>query len=462
MENNSFYPKKLIFFNNLFNRSLPCKHGGKIETSEKFVFQLVLEMCKDTSLQQKVLTKLEYYTSFTQAYLSGVQFKPKNFNSIIKTYEMFVTERLNKYSEEDSNEAILEGFIVNFSFSDDAESWEPSDIWASKVKLTSTGDVKKIGFAGAVKEFGFARSLYNYDDIIMNSIVGAETVKEHGIDGFLALLIIFIHEDLMLETKEIEPLGVLCLKELVKVDKFNKMCGRKFCDIWLNRCHESFLNDLVLELEPKKKIGKWIEIFTEISHVPDEIIQSAAMYMTNELQTVLFKKIVQKDEVTTYQTNYDDIIDNVSENVDMLGLDVYIKEIFKIITITQWLDFLTKISELDEINMMSIFISIDTVFRYVFFGLFDQDFCGNVICKLKIESTKRLCFVKGKYYDDTMSIRHPDGCGSNIMTWNYDKNLNQLGYTIDVYVNNVLIKTEKFKPNHKKIIEKVEPNHEKK
>ena len=443
MECFASYLEKLKLFNSLFNQTLSCDNAHPTKTSDKFIFQLVLELCDDISLQQSVLAKLKYFTSFTKCYLSGVQLKPKYFDNIIKTYRAFIVNNLCKYFKENS-EVISEGFIVDFYFRNAIKEWEPSDISASNIKL-SLGVVENISEAG---------SLYNYEDIFMKSIVGANTVEKYGIDGFLALLIIFIDEKYLLETKKIEPLYILCSKLLA--EKFNKMYSTRIYDVNIKNNYDS--HRLVLELQLKKKIKDWIDLIQSIINLPEEIIQDCAMYFSENIQKVFFKRIIQSDNCTiiTYQKNYDDVIDAsiIGENIRNMYLSKvisYIKEIYKIITMSQWLDFLISIFKLNEVDILIIFFHIDPIFRNVFFGL-QNNFCNKEISFLHIESIKHLCLIKDKYYEKNMTIYCPNQTSEyKLVKWTYDENLKQTGHRIKKYVNKIRIETKIFSVNGKKI-----------
>ena len=243
MDNLSSYLEKLKLLSNL-----PTK------TNNKFVFQLVLKLCDDITLQQSVLTKLKYFTSFTKRYLSGVHLKPKYFDDIIKIYHEFIANNLCKYTKENNDEDILKGFIVDFHFSSAIKEWEPSEILASDIKLNSDGSVENIGEAGG---------LYNYEDIIMKSIVGENTIEQYGIDGFLALLIAFVDEKYLIRIRTVEPLFALCSKSLG--EKFNNMCDIKIHSIEIKTNYDS--HKLILALQPKKKIQDWINLIQSIINI---------------------------------------------------------------------------------------------------------------------------------------------------------------------------------------------------
>lgn len=438
MNNLHVYLEKLKLISGLFNCTLLCSNGKQIKVGNKFVFELVLEMCNNPVQQQRVLAKLNCYTSYTKEYLSGVQFKPKYFDSILKTYYRFIIGQLQKYSKTHSKQ-ILEGFVIDFTFNDGQEEWLPSEIWACDIKISPEGKIEDVGIPG---------SLYGYDTIFMESIVGASTIEKYDMDGFLALLIIFINEDLVMKNGSLPEKKPNYLSQLeILAKKFNTMCSKTHnIKDFRNGEGELDLPKLVSELQPKKKIKEWMNFLISVSAIRDfhKMIEKCAMYMKENIQLVFFKSIVNSDGmIISYQKNYDVIIDMAASKIDMCGLDKYIKEIYKLSTIPLWINFLVRLVELDNEDILYIFFSIDPIFRHIFFGIPIISY-GWEICKLAIESKKCRCLIKDRYYDKSIEIYHPEQNKYECVKWLYDKDLNQTGYVISDYINDDLVKTQTF------------------
>ena len=172
---------------------------------------------------------------------------------------------------------------------------------------------------------------------------------------------------------------------------------------------------------------------------------------SENIQKVFFKRTIQSNGsvIITYQKNYDDVIDidTIGDNDRNMYLSTvisYIKEIYKITTMAEWLNFLISISKLNELDIIIIFSHIDPIFGNVFLGLPNRP-CGKEINLLNIESIKYYHLVKDKYYEKNMIIYCPNRIVDyKLVKWIYDENLKRTGHTIKKYVNQILTEKKVF------------------
>ncbi|XWV24742.1 putative ORFan [Tupanvirus deep ocean] len=439
MENLSYYLDKLKYISSLFDKIITFDNNNYIITGNKFVFQLVLDMCNDKVLQEKVLSKLKEYTSYTTMYLSGVQLKPNYFDDIVQIYHKFIIDFLS--NSKTIEETLTTGFIINFTLHNDEKCWEPSEIWCNEIMFEPDGTKYHVDDE--------AGSLYHYDAIFMESIVGDKTIQKYGIDGFLALLIIFLKEDELLFKNNVESLLSLCQKNLAI--KFNEMCAKTtdFSYDEFIECYEIDYDKLHKELKPKDSIRRWINFFDSISYLPNSVIEDSSRYMHDQIQMVLFKEIRTEDGeiVVNYDTDYDDLINDLMLNKFAdIELMENIKTIMKIKDIKEWHAFLNKLVQMDDSFITNFFLKIDSNFAFVFLGI---RIAKNDFFSLKMKTQKWYEVIKGKFYDRYMEIYNNTGpVKLSYVNWLYDKKLNCTGCKVVEYDSDYCERNDKDYQKH--------------
>ncbi|XWV25985.1 tryptophan synthase beta chain 1-like isoform X1 [Tupanvirus soda lake] len=437
MENLNHYLEKLKYVSYFFDKTLVSTDEKSVKIGNKFIFQLVLEMCNNTILQKQVLSKIKEYTRHITMYLSGVQLKSKYFDDIVRIYHNYIIDSL--VDSKNDEQPITTGFIINFTFHNDKFSWEPSEIWANEIVMETDGTLIELDEAG---------TLYHSDSILLKSIVGYETIQKYGIDGFLALLIIFLKEDDLSGKNNVESLLTICQKNLAT--KFNEMCTDTkhiiYDDLVANR--DIDYNDLIRKIKPKESIRKWIIFLESIFHLPDSVIKESAKYMREEIQMVLFKEVRYRDDlvVTNYDTDFNDIINGlILDDPNNKELLENIKIIFKIKEIKEWHTFLEKVVLMDDSFIIKFLSNIDSKFASVFLNIYvsrDHFFC------LKLKSKKQFELVKGNLYDRYMEIYNVGSVKLSHVNWYYDKDLNCIGYKLVEYNNDYSVITTYFDQNN--------------
>ncbi|XWV24745.1 putative ORFan [Tupanvirus deep ocean] len=433
MENLNNYLNRFQSLSTYFNKPLTYDNIGTTETSNLLVFQLVLDMCQNQILQQQVLAKLIEYTSH-RVHLSEIQLKPKYFYQIIETYQNFVTKYLKNSNEITK---FLTGYVVDFSLFQNTINHNFCYIWVVKIFLDADGSLKKVCEENKIN---------NYEIIIMRSIVGAETIKQYGIDGFLALLIMYINEDHMENVVPVDSLVTICKKNLA--NKFNMLRNDIVYYISGNtQCTEIDYYELAIRFEPKKILDKWINLFIELtSNLPDSVIEDSIKYMNQSIQMIFFKKINDVDDTTVihYKSNFDDVINDMQKQFNVRELSI-IESILKINTIDKWIDVLKELILLNDDDIMRIFIQIQPKFANVFFGI---DVNLKRLLKFTVLTRKDFVLIKGKLYDKHMEIHNIGSVTLTTITWKYDKDLNCIGYDILENDNNNRTRIKCFDVNN--------------
>ncbi|XWV25986.1 putative orfan [Tupanvirus soda lake] len=419
MEKINNYLGKLEYLSALFDKCLPCNNDDPVKTSNKFVFQLVLEMCNDKYLQKKVLTKLQEYTNYTTMYLSGVQLKPKYFDEIIQIYNEFVVKKLE--NRMNISEKITSGYIVNFSsFKDNIKFPESNYVWGNEITMNTDS---------TLYEIESPCSIYNYEEIIMDSIVGDESIQEYGVDGFLALLIVSLNEDSMINKVQVDSLLTMCQKNLA--NKFNML--RKKWEYSISQSAFNKINNhkLARMFQPKKILTKWIDFLESISHLPTNIIEDSIRYMNEPIQMIFFKILNVHDDtvIIHYKTNFDIVKYSTKVNFNDKELSI-IKNMLEIKSIKEWINFLYDLILLEGDTIIKIFLHIEPKFALVFFGIDIEK--ENCLFKLYVSTKKTYELIKGKLYDKCLIIYNFDSI-KTCTTWKYDKDLNFIGYKIIEY-----------------------------
>ena len=406
----------------LFNISL-LHWNNVIEIGDQLVYQLVLEACDDTIFQQKVLDKLTYYTSFTKEYLSGIHLKPKKFHIILQNIKKYILERIAepmRYPEDDfeTGETCDDGFLINFEFDNGIDSYKPSSMLTNGIKFNDNNmaDLTRTGYS------------FDYEDLFLYSVIGAKTIKKHGYDGFLALLLIYLPEKNFIKEKEVESLAVKCSKNIA--EKFNNLLA-----------FETKISRLEPRPSIKPRLRLWLELFEYLKNVPDEQIEICAKYMNGDIQRVFFKRVDFDNEnifhnLYTYHTNYDNIIDDIVELCHVEELVSYIKDIHSATTLAMWRELLTNLLKLSNKKILRILGLIDHYFSEVLLNLEKiKDFRVDIF-NLQLSSKTSFEIIDGTRYAetrvffalDTKQIRqfhciYRDNNVKETHTWIYDENL---------------------------------------
>jgi hypothetical protein len=391
------------FFNQTMKIVLNDNNIKNIELGDEFVYQLVLRVCKDTHLQKQVLSKLEYFASFPKKYLSDIHLKPKYFMSILKKMEVFI----NNHIENAKGDFLFQkGSVVNFSFENFAS--EPSVISIDAIYV-SNEDLNK-------ESDSFDRNL-----IMMKSIIGRGTINEYGIDGFMALLIIYIHDDQLL--MDPDNLLTICAKTIAV--QFNKMAGVKFK---ITKICGGTGNDI----GARNSINRWIIFLKKMKAIPLEQLMQATKYMEKSVQEALFKyrALYKRDMITTFYTDYHDEKFNELERITGTNFLVpYIKEIYKATTIDEWIECLEKLAKLNDSDIAVAILTFDPCFGKVLLNTTIIE-AGNQKFILTIFSKAWMPEIRGIRYEQIIDFR--DVMGNNLYSrkWIYNVNFEKIGYKI--------------------------------
>lgn len=154
-----------------------CIPNGQCCVSKYTVYDLIERMLNNEVFKNKVLIKLANYVSESQKYLSGQHLKPERFEYILSKLKLFI--EINKNHQ--SNGKCLP-YVIDFKLK--KNSWEISTIIASALYEKNNKIVSSA-----------PGETYDYRAIIFDSIVNQSAIDKFGEDGFVAMLIVFIEED---------------------------------------------------------------------------------------------------------------------------------------------------------------------------------------------------------------------------------------------------------------------------
>ncbi|XWV24743.1 putative ORFan [Tupanvirus deep ocean] len=431
MENLNYYLDQLKNISSLFNTNITSDHGDLVKFGNKFVFQLVLELCSNTILQQQVLTKLKEYTSHITNYLTGIHLKPKYFEDIIQKYHKFIIIFLT--SCKINKQPLTTGYVIDFIFDNNKKHTQPSTMNAYQFTTSQTIVFYYIDNQAIVD----VDPLFEHETIFMESIVGNKTIEKYGIDGFLALLIIFINEDNILLKYNVDSLFVLCQKNLAK--KFNSMCSN-LDYLFYDECNLPFgINHRNLSgmIKPKEFIKKWINFLEPMLSLPNALVVDSIKYINKRIQMVFFKEIRTKNDkqISNFITDYDNIIDRlVLDYPHDKELFENVRIIFKLKELKDWHEYLQKLILMDNSFIIKVLFSIDKDFSYVLLNV-NIDNCFVDLFTLKIKTRKIYVPIKGNLYPSITQIDDIDDIKTTTVNWHYDKNLNVSGYDLTEYLH---------------------------
>ena len=378
-----------------------------IKYENKFVYQLIKEIYNSQSLNSQVRQKIIYYTSLTKKYLYGLQFKAQNMDRMLDKMYKYISVQLNHNIN--NNVYILDlNLIDNFSGLVSMESY----------LLSSNNNNHKI--------FKSNEWIISSKDILINSLMGINTINKYGELGFMALLLIYMDDnDKEIFGEEIESLQIKCMK--ISANKINMMISRN------NLVALKNLDILIKKFNPKDKLNKWLNLLKTLEYISN--IESIIEYMKKPIQLVLFKEVHIKNnryiKHYIYYSDYDKIIDNL--NTKLYDLAPYVKDIYKIKTIKEWINYINKLLVLPSLYIITLFMLIDYNFAYVFLNLQLKQLNRIErfkIMNLKIYSKKLYLKTNGKYYEERIAFYNFNNnyIPTNEKVWIYNKNLDIIGY----------------------------------
>lgn len=372
-------PKIISNARKCLNRKLPVFDGhffvNNIITGNKFVHELVLEMCDDPMLQTAVLKKLVYFTNFSTNYLLNIHNKQDKFPTIIQHLKQFITGSLNKEFYTDSNRM----FIINFSF-DEKDNTKTFDIISNPIHFINSEP----------KHIDISENLNNNKLILCRSIVRRKTINKWGIDGFLALLIINIDVDNLLNN----PKSLKTLCEMVIVNQ-------------LEQIFNSSKN-------PRERLEICLD---RIKKLPNFDFFESIHEINIFIQKVLFK------HVQTLMFNIDYVFDYDESKLEPLdfSLHEYVINFFTIQTSHDWIIFLENILKLSDDELIKISYYLDKDISRFFFCLdHDNNFR---ITELKISKLEKHVTFDGYKYIDWCSFFDLNGACISFENRIYDNKL---------------------------------------
>ena len=327
-----------------------------------------------------------------------------------------ITAYINNSSEE-----ILSGNVIDFTFYDGNYLSSPSGIEYTLIDLHNEPDIVKI------VDYDNEYSEDNLDDILMHSIAGNQTIKLYGKVGYIALYLIYINEDKLLI--DAENLKNICLQNLA--DKFNKLYNPTY-NFFDNKNIDELLNieSLIKEIDLKQRLKAWIDLFEDMMKIPNDYIIDCMKYMALPIQKVLFKQTFDTIILSynIYNNNYDDEIDLLDDN----KIVKYLKEMYKISTINEWIIFLKKLIENSPLDIMKIFMYCDVEFICVFLNVKYPLSSGKIFTNIfRISESKYFKYINDKYYELSIAVYDQDNKKKYICkSYVYDKYLNIIGYKI--------------------------------
>lgn len=215
-----YFKPKNIHSNNCL--ALPKE---RCHTSNFTVYDLLERTLSDKEFQLQILNKLKEYTSETTEYLSGEQLKPNRFYLILIKLESFMKEEEGNLLKDFSK-----SFVVDFEFHQ--KHYEISQI---SVNCLEKHNDKVMA--------GVTSSLYDYCQIIFNSVVNENAIKRFGEAGFVAMLLIFMKED------------VLCKPEDTLINTVATTIASKLNELYDNEEYNELA--MYLSYTPKFFCGKW-------------------------------------------------------------------------------------------------------------------------------------------------------------------------------------------------------------
>lgn len=386
----------------------------QVSVGDKFVYQLVLESYNDTEMQTKILKKIVEYTGHTKMYLSGVQFKAVHFEQMLKKMELLVMECIKKNL---SNEKPFDFcYVVSFDVKRSEKSSNPSEMCCHKIysRIMTNNDMDCVEHEQPNFYTDGTCGAAGYSELLLRSIVGKETITNFGYDGFMALLIIKLYEEIIdeeliaLKQNSSEKISF----EKYVAEQFNYIHVQPVIEIDMKNIQElsQTTNQSVWKIVAKKiglqeKLGHWFRTLELATKIPAGQFESCRPYMHEYIQRALFKQVEPSkenvnygtwNEISLYHKNYDAIFDELLKTTVptkrdemMIKINFY-KTIFKISTLSEWLDFLHELKQMPDAFIISFLLTIDECFM--------RTLVGNVHFINKIDVTPFCLAIAEQHY----------------------------------------------------------------
>lgn len=372
----------------IFNGS--CSTDSNVYTSNHFIHEIVLEMCNNPTMQKAVLSKLKYFAGFSTDYLSDIHLKQDRFQTIIQHLNQYISESLNKEFVGDTIKmsCYRNIFIVNFIFNNEDDM---VDILANPVYFIHVEHNVYVTIA---------EHLNNNDYILCRSIVGKDTLDKYGIDGFLALLIIYIDTNHLLN----QPKSLKTLCEIMKVKQLHQIY------------HNSRTGT------PRECLKTWLNGLKFLSNFDFDFGNSICEIDSN-IQQVLFKC------VRTYGTDIWYVPDLTKLKLDSIdqSLHKYINDFITIKSKEEWIKLLENVLKLSDDQLLIIGNHMDRTINNVLLNFcYDNSFPA--IMKISIRET--YVVINGNRYPDCHLYYNSNGTCNSVTSWTYNHALEVINVSI--------------------------------
>lgn len=387
-----------------------------ITANNKFVHEVILEMCENLEMQKNVLEKLRYFAGLTTDYFARIHSKPNRFEQIVKGLKYFILDKISSYKKNEFGHTKSEPrcYVVDFILDN---KYCPRIMYSYRIT-----DVEKM--KGKFSDFICDKS------ILLQSIVGKKTVDEWGIAGFIALVISYINDELLVP--EVESLANKCLK---KIASFFTEVQQK--------------ND---SKPPRICLTNWLNFFEKTLYFN---VSTSRMYINSAMQQVFFKCEKNDCSLFSYFTDYE----KAFAELGLLENKFYslINGFMTSTTRKEWILLLQEVLKLSDSDLINLACELSDDFRQICFGI-DRNSCSKTFCvcintkkemkfikmnemkfikmneievvKLKEQKKEFFEIVNGEKYNTERWTY--DFNGNKILheTWEYDRNLNVIKYLI--------------------------------
>ena len=251
-----------------------CHITSIVSVDHNFVCDIVFELVRNLELQEQVLKKVEQYVKFADKYEINVLMKPVRFQNILDTFRTV----LNKATEYKYYEG--RGYIIDFNLDQSRQTSQPVEMNARPIIILNN-DISLENVI-SLSRYDMGTFYLKYEMILCRSVVGKATIDMYGLDGFLALLIIFFPDYVYKQPLSLEDTCKKFFALNISKNISNFHCNRTSIAL----CLDAFKFALTYELFPK-----YVFVFTKQDQISffkrfDDVRNTEILHFENNYEKI--------------------------------------------------------------------------------------------------------------------------------------------------------------------------------